>query len=69
VLWEEKRREDRVRALGVRVVRLVQDDLARHWPEATANLSRLLAAPFAAPRRFVVVRTVEPGSPPADVVA
>ena len=69
VLWEEKRREDCVRALGVRVVRLVQDDLARHWPEATANLSRLLAAPFAAPRRFVVVRTVEPGSPPADVVA
>lgn len=69
VLWEEKRREDRVRALDVRVVRLVQEEIGRQRDDAFANLRRMLAVPLTGPRRFTVVRTPEPGSPPADAAA
>jgi hypothetical protein len=69
VLWAEKRREDRVRALDVRFVRLVQADMGRRWDAAVANLERLLATPLTGPRRFVVVRTQEPGSSRSDAAA
>jgi hypothetical protein len=62
VLWEEKRREDRVRRLDVRVVRLAKADLGVPWPRTVADLTRILAAPYAGPRRFTVVRRPEPGS-------
>ncbi|MGY1719106.1 hypothetical protein ACI8AG_08665 [Blastococcus sp. SYSU DS0552] len=62
VLWEEKRREDRVRRLDVRVVRIAKADLGAPWPRVTADLRRMLATPQARPRRFTVVRRPEPGS-------
>jgi predicted transcriptional regulator of viral defense system len=61
VLWAEKRREDRIRALDVRVVRLVDDDLGGRWTGVAAGIAELLARPLRGPRRFVVVRRPEPG--------
>ena len=61
VLWEEKRREDAMRALGVRFVRVVNDDLGASWPGTAARIGGLLAAPYVGPRRFRAVRTDEPG--------
>jgi hypothetical protein len=62
VLWDEKRREDRVRALDVRFVRIADADLGARWPAVLARLASLLAAPSTGPRRFRVVRRPEPGS-------
>lgn len=62
VLWREKRREDRVRGLDVRFVRLTKEDLGARWPGVAAEIFRLLATPYAGPRRFTVVRGPEPGS-------
>lgn len=62
VLWEEKRREDRVRRLDVRVVRLAKADLGGTWPRTVSDLTRMLATPYSDPRRFTVVRRPEPGS-------
>jgi hypothetical protein len=62
VLWDEKRREDRVRALDVRVVRIVEADFGRAWPAVVDRLRSLVAAPMTGPRRFRVVRRPEPGS-------
>lgn len=68
VAWEEKRREDQIRDLDVRVVRVVQADLPRlHGP--AERLRYLLARPLTGPRRFRVVRRPEPGADPADEVA
>ncbi len=68
VAWEEKRREDRIRDLGVHVVRVVQDDLPRlHGP--VERLRELLARPLDGPRRFRAVRRPESGDDPADAVA
>ncbi|MGY2065243.1 hypothetical protein [Blastococcus sp. SYSU DS0619] len=64
VLWEEKRREDRVRRLDVRVVRLAKADLGGAWPRTVADLTRMLRTPYAEARRFTVVRRPEPGSGP-----
>jgi len=61
VLWEEKRREDRVRALGVRFVRIAKPDLGARWRGVAAGIAQMLATPFAGPRRFTVVRRPEPG--------
>ena len=61
VLWEEKRREDAMRALGVRFVRVVNADLGVPWPDTAARIGGLLAAPYVGPRRFRTVRTDEPG--------
>jgi predicted transcriptional regulator of viral defense system len=61
VLWKEKRREDRVRAVGVRVVRIANEDLGQPWARVVARISDLLAAPYVGPRRFRAVRTDEPG--------
>jgi hypothetical protein len=68
VAWDEKRREDHVRGLEVRVVRIVQADLPRFSPVA-ARLRELLTQPFTGSRRFRAVRTPEPGCDPADAVA
>lgn len=64
VLWEEKRREDAVRALDVRIVRVAQEDRSpRRRLELATRVRSLLAVPLSGPRRFTVVRTPEPGSP------
>lgn len=62
VLWQEKRREDRIRALDVRTVRIVSDDLGSPWTRVVDRLRGLLATRPAGPRRFRVVRRPEPGS-------
>jgi hypothetical protein len=64
VLWRERRREDAVRELGVRFVRLAQDDVVGHRRrELAGRLSPPLAAPPLGVRRFTVVRTPEPEAP------
>lgn len=52
VLWEEKRREDELRALDIRVVRLVDADVGSAWPRAEQRLRELLGVPGPAVRRF-----------------
>jgi hypothetical protein len=66
VLWLEKRREDHARGLDVRFVRVAKEDLGARWPAVATGIARLLATPYAGPRRFTVVRRPEPGS---DVAA
>jgi hypothetical protein len=61
VLWKEKRREDRMRAVGIRVVRVVNEDLGNPWPGMAARIGGLIAAPYVGPRRFRAVPTDEPG--------
>ena len=61
VLWKEKRREDRIRAAGPRVVRIGNADLGAPWSGTAARIRDLLADPLRGPRRFRVVRTEEPG--------
>ena len=51
-LWEEKRREDELRALDIRIVRVVDADLGAPWPRTEARLRHLLASPGPAVRRF-----------------
>ncbi len=60
VLWEEKRREDRLRAVGVRVVRVVSDDLGSEWMRKADRIARLLAAPHVGDRRFRTESSREP---------
>jgi hypothetical protein len=55
VLWEEKRREDELRAFGIRFLRLADADLGARWPDAEARLARLLAIPGPCMRRFTAV--------------
>lgn len=52
VLWEEKRREDELRALDIRVVRIADADLGTQWPATEGRLTRLLGEPGPAKRRF-----------------
>jgi hypothetical protein len=67
VLWREKRREDDVRQLGARVVRIAHEDLAPpRRIELAGRIRALLASPPVGPRRFTVVRTPEPGTPMDD---
>jgi predicted transcriptional regulator of viral defense system len=61
VLWKEKRREDAMRSLGVRFVRVGHEDLGSPWPGTAAHIAGLLAAPYIGPRRFHAVPTDEPG--------
>lgn len=68
VAWEEKRREDQVRDLDVRMVRIVEADLPRFQAQIQ-RLRELLARPVDGPRRFRVVRRPEPGAEPDDAVA
>lgn len=62
VLWDEKRREDRVRGVDIRVVRVANEDLGIPWTRVTGRLRNLLATPFVGPRRFRIVRRPEPGA-------
>jgi hypothetical protein len=66
VAWLEKRREDRVLATDVRVVRVVQADFGTPWPALVARLRALLATPFAGARRFRIERRPEPGAAEGD---
>ncbi len=65
VLWEEKRREDRLRNLDIRVVWIVRADLGPAERRVGDRLASLLAAPLLGPRRFTVVRRPVPSSRPA----
>jgi hypothetical protein len=52
VLWEEKRREDELRALDIRVVRIADQDLGARWPTTESRLRTLLASTGPAIRSF-----------------
>ncbi|WP_324274689.1 hypothetical protein [Blastococcus brunescens] len=52
VLWEEKRREDDMRALDIRFVRLADEDVGPGWPAVETRVRALLARPGPAVRRF-----------------
>jgi hypothetical protein len=65
VLWAEKRREDAVRDLGIRVLRVAAADLGSGWPAVVARLAGYLGSAPAGMRRFGVVRAAEPGAVPA----
>jgi hypothetical protein len=56
VHWDEKRREDRVRDLDVRVVRVARADLGPGWRRVEERLRALLTTPLTGPRRFTAVR-------------
>lgn len=43
VLWEEKRREDELRSLDIRFVRIVDADVDTRWPRVETRLRQLLA--------------------------
>jgi hypothetical protein len=60
VLWKEKRREDRMRDAGARVVRIVNDDLGPTWPQKVARIRSLLTGRLPSERRFRTVPTTEP---------
>lgn len=55
VLWEEKRREDDLRALGVRIARVADADLGDRWPGVERRLARMLTEPGPAHREFTAV--------------
>ena len=50
-----------MRAVGIRVVRVANEDLGQSWPGVTERICGLLAAPYVGPRRFLVVPMDEPG--------
>jgi hypothetical protein len=52
VLWEEKRREDDLRALDIRVVRITDDDVERRWPHVEGKLRELMTWPGPVRRGF-----------------
>jgi hypothetical protein len=62
VMWDEKRREDRIRAVDIRMVRITNDDFGPLWPRVVAGIRERLATPYAGPRRFRVVHNPEPGA-------
>ena len=62
VLWQEKRREDRLRETGARVVRVVSEDLRAGWPLKAAKIRALVQTPYAGERRFRTVLSAEPGA-------
>ena len=56
-LWEEKRREDELRALDIRIVRMGEADVHQpRWLRVENRLRDVLATPGPSPRRFSVVR-------------
>jgi hypothetical protein len=55
VLWDEKRREDELRGLGIRVMRIAEAHLGVRWDRVEERLRTLLAQPGAADRRFVAL--------------
>jgi hypothetical protein len=60
VLWKEKRREDRMRDAGARVVRVVNDDLGSAWRQKASRIRSLLDTPNPSQRRFRTVTSEEP---------
>lgn len=60
--WDEKRREDRMRALGVRFVRIADEDLGTPRPGVVERIGTLLSDPVPGRLLFTLVRTPEPGS-------
>lgn len=55
-LWDEKRREDELRALDIRFLRVADADLVpARWPAVEARLRDLVASPGPAIRRFTAV--------------
>jgi hypothetical protein len=52
VLWEEKRREDALRALGIRVARVAEADLGPAWRDVERRLGRWFAEPGPSRREF-----------------
>jgi len=63
-LWKEKRREDRMRDLGIRFARVVNDDLGAQWPQKAGRIRDLLNVPYVGDRRFRTVSTAEPARRP-----
>jgi hypothetical protein len=71
VLWDEKRREDELRALDIRVVRIADEDLgAARWLRVEQRLRDLVASSGPGVRRFTaaprprgVLRTARPDRP------
>jgi predicted transcriptional regulator of viral defense system len=55
VLWEEKRREDELRGLGIRFVRIAEVDVRSRWAPVAARLRTLLAEPGPTRREFTAV--------------
>jgi len=55
VLWEEKRREDELRSLGIRFVRIADADVERRWAPVAGRLRDLLAEPGPAARPFAAI--------------
>ena len=66
VAWGEKRREDRVLATGVRVVRVANEDFGQPWGAVVSRLRSLLAVPYVGSRRFRIERRPEPGATQDD---
>jgi hypothetical protein len=62
VAWTEKRREDRIRATDIRVVRVTNEDFGTPWTGLVTRLRTLLATPYTGHRRFRIVRRAEPGA-------
>jgi hypothetical protein len=58
VLWEEKRREDALRALNIRVVRMADGDVGRGWPQIEARMRTQLARPGPTRRAFTALPRV-----------
>ncbi len=52
VLWDEKRREDELRALDIRIARIADADLGPGWPRTESRLRELLASRGPSIRRF-----------------
>ena len=55
VLWEEKRREDDLRSLDIRIVRIADGDLGGRWCDVGKRLRALVALPGPTTRRFTAV--------------
>lgn len=55
VLWDEKRREDELRSLDIRVVRIADVDLDARWPGVERRLGSLLRTGGPSTRRFSTV--------------
>jgi hypothetical protein len=55
VLWREKRTEDLMRSVGIRVVRVVAGDVFSGWPALAARTRRELASPGPVLRAFRAV--------------
>jgi len=58
VLWDEKRREDALRALDIRLLRIADGDLRERWPESERRLRWLLSRAGPSERHFTAIPRV-----------